>query len=792
MQPRFFKKFFQKDPRLTSDVLADLVDSLYAPLASLALGSASAVFLALFVSLFAGLPQLAYCAALMALVSVLRGISVLAYRRRDPAKIHDPRALAKWEAVYAVGAYAFSGALGALDVVALNVTDDAVVHMLALIVTTGCTAGAVVRNSGVRNIAVGQILFNVTPLCAAAIMRQETAYYVLAFLFVIFALSALDVCFYQSANTLRVLLARKETSELALRLAEQNKRFDAALNNMPQGLCMFDAERRLVVANARVAQAFGAQAIDLSAGQTIEAFAESLHKAGALTKESADLVTREICANLSAGVTACTLIPLPDGRIVSATQAPQEGGGAVVIYEDVTERHEAEARVRYLATHDALTGLPNRAFFTQLLREKVGACRKGQRCFSVLFVDLDRFKAINDTLGHAAGDALLREVSARLKERLRACDAVARLGGDEFVVVLHEIDTAREAMRVAETLLARIAAPMRIAGQECGVSASIGVALYPADGQDDETLLRNADSAMYLAKAEGKSVVRLFSPKAKTQTLQGLTLETSLRRAIKRDEFLLVYQPKRSIATGAITGVEALLRWRHPELGLLSPDRFIPIAEETGLIVPIGKWALEQACAQHMAWRARGLDPISVAVNLSPRQLYDDHIIADISEALAKAGMEPEWLELEITENMVMQDASDALMVLRAIKDTGVKLAIDDFGAGHTSFALIRQIPLDKIKIDRSFVNDILTDPNDRAIAEAIISLGQALKLRVVAEGVETEAQEAFLREHGCDEIQGYLFSRPLEADALLSFVSDHNLGRLLRVRDGAPMKKSA
>ncbi|QGM98776.1 putative bifunctional diguanylate cyclase/phosphodiesterase [Methylocystis parvus] len=792
MQLFSLKRFFRKDPRLTTDVLADLVDSLYAPFVSLVLGAASSASLTFAVALYADLPQIAYCSALLAFVSCVRVGAVLAYRRRDRAKDRSRAALTKWEAIYAVGAYAFSGALGALDVVALRDTNDAVVHMLVLTVTTGCTAGAVVRNSGVRHIALGQLLFNVAPVCAAALARNEAAYYILAFTFFVFTVSAFDICFYQSANMLRVLYARKQTSKLAQQLEERNKRFDAALNNMPQGLCMLDGDGRLVVTNARVANAFGTSAANISAGQTIEAFASSLQASGALTQESADLFVREIFVNLRAGRTACTLIPRRDGGVVSATQAAQEDGGAVVIYEDVTERQEAEARVRYLATHDALTGLPNRALFTRLLREKVDACRGGQGRFSLLFVDLDRFKAINDTLGHAAGDALLREVSARLKTCLRACDAVARLGGDEFVVILHDMDTPRNAVRVAESLLACIAAPMPIAGQECGVSASIGVALYPCDGADDETLLRNADSAMYLAKAEGKGVVRLFSPKAKTQTLQGLTLENDLRRAIKRDEFLLVYQPKRCIATGAITGVEALLRWRHPELGLLPPDRFIPIAEESGLIVPMGKWVMERACAQHMAWRAQGLGPVSVAVNLSPRQLYDDHIVSDICEALAKAGMEPDWLELEITENMVMQDAGDALMVLRAIKETGVKLAIDDFGAGHTSFALIRQIPLDKIKIDRSFVNDILTDPNDRAIAEAIISLGQALKLRVVAEGVETEAQEAFLREHGCNEIQGYLFSRPLEADALHAFVSDHNLGRLLRMRDSGAIKKSA
>ncbi|PPD45381.1 MAG: hypothetical protein CTY15_04735 [Methylocystis sp.] len=775
MKPWFLQKYFARDPRISGDILAALVDSLYAPYVSLALGSASAVTLSFAVAIFVDLPQLAYCAVLLAVVSALRLVSVIAYQRRDPAMNDDFETLARWETIYAVGAYAFSGALGVLNAVALSITDDSAVHMLVLTVSTGCTAGAVIRNSGIHRVALGQIIFNVIPLCAAAVMRGGAAYYVLALIFIVFAVSAFDVCFYHSSNALRVLLARRETSELTRQLEEQNRRFDAALNNMPQGLCMFDAHGRLAVANARVGHVFGIGARDLPPGLEIDEVAARLVSGGAMTQDSAALVARELHANLHSGLPACTLIQLPDGSIVSATQAPQDGGGAVVLFEDVTERQQAEARVRYLATHDMLTGLPNRTLFTQMLRDEVEAAQREQRQFAVMFIDLDRFKAINDTLGHAAGDGLLRAVSSRLGASLRTGDIAARFGGDEFVVILCNIETPEDAINFGEDLLERLSPSIIVAGQECGVSASIGVALYPANGEDEETLLKNADAAMYLAKAEGKSGVRLFSPKAKAQTLQCLTLEATIRGALARKEFLVVYQPKRNIATGAITGVEALLRWRHPELGMVQPASFIPIAEETGLIVPIGKWVLETACAQHMAWRAQGLPPLSVAVNLSPRQLYNDRIVADISEALAHCGMDPEWLELEITESMVMQDAGDAIAALRAIKQKGVKLAIDDFGTGYSSLTLVKQMPLDTIKVDRSFINDLLTDPHDRAIAEAVISLGHALKLRVVAEGVETEAQEAFLNERGCDEMQGYLLSRPLEADALLSFVSDYN-----------------
>ena len=431
-------------------------------------------------------------------------------------------------------------------------------------------------------------------------------------------------------------------------------------------------------------------------------------------------------------------------------------------FDRADEKAKADERIEYLASHDSLTDLPNRETFNQLLHFTIEAARRYERRFAVMFIDLDRFKVINDSLGHEAGDLLLVEIAGRLRQTLRASDVVARLGGDEFVVILESTTESSDIELIAQTLLSALSQPLQLRGHECHTTASIGIALFPDDGTDVQTLTKNADMAMYRAKEDGKNGFRFFTEAAETQSIERLTLETSLRRALEREEFSLHYQPKVDLASGQITGLEALLRWTHPELGLLSPVQFIPLAEETGLIVPIGRWVLKQACAQNMAWLRKGLQPVSMAVNLSPRQFADDGLLHHIDEALNSCGMSPTLLQLEVTESMVMQNVPRAVRVLDAIRSRGIRLAIDDFGTGYSSMSLMKQFPIDTIKIDRSFVSNLAEDGEDQAIAQAIISMGKALGLTIVAEGVETTEQESFLRDHACDETQGFLFSRPL------------------------------
>jgi diguanylate cyclase (GGDEF)-like protein len=444
---------------------------------------------------------------------------------------------------------------------------------------------------------------------------------------------------------------------------------------------------------------------------------------------------------------------------------------ALANFDLADESKRAEKRIRYLATHDGLTGLPNRAMFNEFLEHSIKAAeRKGCKC-AVLFVDLDRFKVINDSLGHAAGDALLVEVAHRLRGCVRESDVVARLGGDEFVVIVDEIGNRDQIAVLARKILSKLIPTLNLAGHECRTTGSIGIAIFPDNGSDAHTLTKNADMAMYLAKEEGKNDFRFYSSEIKSQSIERLMLETSLRHALELNQFSLHYQPKIEAATGRINGVEALLRWTHPDLGSLAPMKFIPLAEETGLIIPIGRWVLRTACAQNMAWQREGLPAIAMAVNLSPRQFQDDHLLHDIDDALKETGMPSRLLQLEITESMVMLNVSRAIKVLDAIQSRGVRLAIDDFGTGYSSMSMMKQFPIDTLKIDRSFVRELADNAEDRAITTAIISMGKALGLTVVAEGVETTEQDAFLRDHSCDELQGYLFSKPVPAEAISSLL---------------------
>ena len=456
-------------------------------------------------------------------------------------------------------------------------------------------------------------------------------------------------------------------------------------------------------------------------------------------------------------------------RITAALKRDADGEPLydISVVEDISERKRAEQRIQYLASHDEMTGLPNRATFTQLLDEAIDSARQDGKRLAVLFVDLDRFKLINDSLGHEAGDRLLREIAERFQGCLRKGDRVARLGGDEFVVLVENLGRPQQAAQIARKLLSAAIRPIDILGQECRVTASIGIAVFPGDAQDARSLMKKADLAMYSAKEEGKNNFQFYTKGASTLSIERLALETNLRRALERNELTLHYQPKVDISTGKITGAEALLRWWNHDLGTVPPARFIPVAEDTGLIVPIGRWVLRTACEQNVAWQKLGLKPIRIGVNLSPRQFKDPHLLRDIGDALEQSGMAPELLELELTESVVMHDVDAAIEKLLAIKAMGVKLAIDDFGTGYSSLAQLKRFPIDTLKVDRSFIREIPNDVEDEAITEAIIAMGRTLGVTVVAEGVETSAQQRFLLRRGCHEMQGFFFARPAHPDVL-------------------------
>ncbi|WP_198411342.1 putative bifunctional diguanylate cyclase/phosphodiesterase [Marinimicrobium alkaliphilum] len=442
------------------------------------------------------------------------------------------------------------------------------------------------------------------------------------------------------------------------------------------------------------------------------------------------------------------------------------------------ERVQHAQKVEYLAFHDSLTDLPNRAYFSRLLTQSMLEARRYERQFALLFLDLDRFKHINDSLGHDAGDELLQEIARRLACAVRESDVVARLGGDEFVVLLPNIADPQHVSPVADKILAACAKPFTLVGQEFRVTVSIGITLFPRDGDDEQTLMKNADMAMYHAKALGKNNFQFFSESLSDDSLERLTLESSLRHALERQEFRLYYQPKRNMKSGDITGVEALLRWAHPELGMILPMQFIPVAEENGLIVPIGRWVFHTACQQSVDWQANGMPPLSMAINLSARQFIDEHLLDDIKLALEETGMNPDLLELEITESMVMRDVEATVKILKELKAMGVRVAIDDFGTGYSSLSTLKQFPVDTIKIDASFIHDLTRSLEDRGLTEAIIAVGRSLSLNVIAEGVETSEQYEFLQAQACDEFQGFYGNEALPAEEFSRLIASIRSGR--------------
>jgi len=435
--------------------------------------------------------------------------------------------------------------------------------------------------------------------------------------------------------------------------------------------------------------------------------------------------------------------------------------------QSIEQRKQAQERIRYLAYHDALTGLPNRTFLEDRLATTLAQARRKGRTLALLYLDLDRFKRVNEAIGHTLGDHVLQSLAERLTAIVRDADTVARVGGDEFTILLPKTARVQDAIDVADRVLEGLRQPLLIERRELRATASMGIAVYPNDAEEADTLMRNAAIAMYRTKEQGGDSYQLYTPAMNAAVADPLALESDLRRALEREELVVYYQPQVSIANGQIVGVEALVRWQHPERGLVLPADFIPLAEETGLIISLGEWVLRTACAQAKAWQDAGLPPVRVAVNISGRQFQDRALGALVDQVLKETGLRPQYLQLEVTEGVTMRDMDFTIEMLSGLKEMGVQIAIDDFGSGHSSLNYLKRLPIDDVKIDKSFVKDLATDPNDGAIVRSIIAMTHELNLKVVAEGVETQQQLSFLQDRRCDVAQGMLFSEPVPAEAL-------------------------
>jgi len=451
----------------------------------------------------------------------------------------------------------------------------------------------------------------------------------------------------------------------------------------------------------------------------------------------------------------------------------------IIQMADITEMKRGQERMERLAFYDTLTDLANRRLFNDRLQQAIARTQRSRKSAALLYLDLDQFKRVNDTLGHDAGDALLKHVSLRLQKCVRKEDTVARPGGDEFTIILSDINSISDASHVAEKILSELRKPIAIAGQQLVVTTSIGITMMPQDSNDAQTLMRNADMAMYKAKERGRNNYQFFLEDMNRTAKNRLQIETELREALKRDEFDLFYQPKVRLSDKRFTGVECLIRWRHPTRGLLGPDEFIAIAEETGVIVEIGSWVIEQACVAARLLRAEHNSTFQVALNISPRQFRDPNLITTIRRCLREASLPPEAIEIEITETMLMQDIEAATQTVQRLHDIGTSLAIDDFGTGYSSLNYLKRFPIDTVKVDRSFVTDIPQSDDDMAITSAVIAMAHRLKMSVVAEGVETEAQRDFLIQHNCEYAQGYLFGKPMPLKEFRSLLASENVRAL-------------
>ena len=749
------------DAELPKEIRAALIESLFAPIASLIVGAVACSIVGAAVALRVGDHWIMANSIAILAVGMLRVISALLYKRSKQA---DRLVATKiWEHTYEYGAWGFSALLGLLCWVTITHTVNSSLQMAVTTTSAGYAAAISGRNAGRPFIAVGQLALCTLPMSLALLAYPDWVHKALGFVVLMFIYGMIDITLSIRDIIIQALTMTRKEAALAARFSEQANRFDIALNNMSHGLCMLDEQNRLQVWNDRFLELLHLKNAPVRVGMPASQLIRHSIRAGNHKTRSVRKVINDLVQGLQHN-RFDQVQTSPDGdRTIAISRRMMSGGGSVVILEDVTESKRAQERITHLAKYDDLTGLANRNQFRERINGMLAAMHKGKNHIAIHLIDLDRFKTINDTLGHPIGDKLLKEVASRLKTVIRPGDMITRFGGDEFVVLQVGTERYQDAKWLAQRLARTLKDPFEIDGHRIDIGASIGIAMAPMDGVDADQLLKKADMALYAAKNGGGGDHRFFALEMEEAAQERRALELDLREALASDQFQLYFQPLVDLRTGRVTTCEALMRWKHPNRGMVPPAVFIPIAEETGLIITLGEWALQRACAEAANWPKS----VKVAVNLSPVQFRDRGLALHVVSALAKSGLPAQRLELEVTERLLLEDSDGTLAAMEQLKNLGVSISLDDFGTGYSSLNYLRKFPFQKIKIDQSFIQGLGEERDAQAIIGAVAGLGASLDKTVVAEGIETEEQMRQVKAHGCHEGQGHLFGAPMSAETI-------------------------
>jgi diguanylate cyclase (GGDEF)-like protein len=699
----------------------------------------------------------------MGVVLLLRTMIVVAFRLEDRTK-HGFAETRRWDALFFVGATVFSGLLGMISFYALVHTDSAAAHVTVVAATIAFASGYVARNAGRPYFVLLQLAVFCLPLSAGLLDAEDALYHPIGYFALFYVLNNAAITFSVYRNLIALGTLTKKSQRLASALKFRNITLDAALNNMSHGLAMFDSDLNLAVANQHFIDVFAGAEHLVRVGAPLERATSHLVSRAIVTPEQAKIIMNA-CRHVVATGRQCTVeVATSTGRSYVLSMAPVEDGGVVLLVEDATERKATAARLERMARFDELTGLANRFEFETLLG---ATCRKvadDGKPFCVHYVDLDRFKQVNDNLGHGAGDLVLSETARRLKIVAGDSNVVARFGGDEFLVIQRDA-TIAEAQIMSQRIVDALALPFDLNGKTFVVGASVGVAVAPDHGNTPADIMRHADIALYRAKEAGRGSSAVFSHEMARALMERHENEVELRKAFEAREIALHYQPIIDIKSGRVVAFEALLRWPHAERGMIPPSVFIPIAEQTGLIARMGEWAIIQACRDAMSWPT----DVTVAVNVSPLQFRESHrLIQTVRRALADSGLSPGRLVLEVTESLLIEDQKTTLAAIRELRKLGIKLSLDDFGTGYSSLAYLATYPFTHVKIDRGFAKDVATSVSSRAIVEAVCQLAKRLGMQIVVEGIETEVQLQAITQIGADRAQGWLFGKPAPASATL------------------------